>query len=201
MNEYQQLQHLLGVYWVETMRDVIDVVQGLKARIDELTLANDDLTYALQDAEAECARAEELKPAADERFERLYSEVISDTLTQQKTEGIMKKAPEGLVIEGTMRPQDLIPEFLAVLDDLDSEQHDKILRDFPKALTTSYMGGSWDEWCESEDAEYMLETLFDMLEEYAPEGCYFGAIEGDGCCYGFWRVDDESLDETNKAGG
>lgn len=113
----------------------------------------------------------------------------------------MKKAIEGLVIEGTMRPQDLIPEFLAVLDDLDHERHDAILRDYPKALTTSYMGGSWDEWCDSEDAGYMLEELFDALEEYAPDGCYFGAIEGDGSCYGFWRIDDESLDETNKTGG
>jgi hypothetical protein len=85
MNEYQQLQHLLGVYWIATMRDVIDVVQGLKARIDELTLENDDLTYALKDAEAACARAEELATAADERFERLYSEVISDSLTTKKS--------------------------------------------------------------------------------------------------------------------
>jgi len=31
----------------------------------------------------------------------------------------------------------------------------------------------------------------DALNEYAPDGYYFGAIEGDGSDFGFWAIEDE----------
>jgi hypothetical protein len=35
----------------------------------------------------------------------------------------------------------------------------------------------------------LLESLFDTLDNYSPEGYYFGAHPGDGSDYGFWEMD------------
>jgi len=39
---------------------------------------------------------------------------------------------------------------------------------------------------DDEDAQYMLEELFDALDDHAPPFCYFGANVGDGSDFGFW---------------
>ncbi|MCS2443096.1 hypothetical protein NXX09_24160 [Bacteroides uniformis] len=41
----------------------------------------------------------------------------------------------------------------------------------------------------SDDAAGLLESLFDTLDSYSPEGYYFGAHLGDGSDYGFWKMD------------
>ena len=48
-----------------------------------------------------------------------------------------------------------------------------------------------DYWSEQATEDTM--TLFDILDSIAPEGCYFGAIEGDGSCYGFWPCEDDGF--------
>ena len=35
------------------------------------------------------------------------------------------------------------------------------------------------------------ESLPDLLQGYAPDGCYFGALPGDGALSGFWKMDEE----------
>lgn len=40
------------------------------------------------------------------------------------------------------------------------------------------------------EADHQLANdLFNLLDEIAPEGFWFGSQEGDGACFGFWRVD------------
>lgn len=101
----------------------------------------------------------------------------------------------GTVIHGTLRFEHLIPAFMDVLE---AEIPEEAVR-----LTTEYAGEGWpcnmagllfggplDEKQE-ELASYLLDELFDALNEIAPEGTYFGASEGDGTDYGFWHFEDE----------
>jgi len=91
----------------------------------------------------------------------------------------MGKAVEGSVSHATMRSEDLIPTFIAVLKDIDADQAAEYERDLPEDLG-------------SEEACDFLDDLFDVLDGHAPEGCYFGAHPGDGSDYGFWRFEDEN---------
>ena len=53
--------------------------------------------------------------------------------------------------------------------------------------------GGWregDYW--NEQASDDVFELFCVLEGISPEGCYFGVLEGDGSCYGFWPCEDDS---------
>jgi hypothetical protein len=78
----------------------------------------------------------------------------------------------GTVSYGTLRPEDLIPVFV------------NELRRLGHAAT------HFDaEWLveNPEDAAWLLADLFDALNDVAPDGTYFGAHEGDGADFGFWR--------------
>ena len=86
------------------------------------------------------------------------------------------------VIRATLRPQDLIPAFLEVI-----QETPEYLQLF-NAVPSHAREDDDAEWWESEDCGYLLnETLFDTLNEYAPEGYYFGAHEGDGSDFGYWE--------------
>ena len=84
----------------------------------------------------------------------------------------------GSVSCATMRPEDLIPAFLSVLEGLDKARHDQIVNDPEFA--------PWFKDKNAETGDFVLVELFDVLEEYAPEGAYFGASEGDGADFGFF---------------
>lgn len=88
----------------------------------------------------------------------------------------MKTAPFGSVSSGTMRPEDLIPAFVSVLEDLvENGEYAELIA---KANAIEYY--------DSEDAGDILEELFDALNGAAPAYAYFGAYPGDGSDYGFW---------------
>lgn len=91
----------------------------------------------------------------------------------------------GTVSHGTMRDEDLIPAFIGVLHDIDpvrSETFYKKFPSYPDAVDFSNDDGG-------DEAASMTAWLFDELDAMAPDGYYFGAIEGDGSDYGFWAVD------------
>jgi hypothetical protein len=91
----------------------------------------------------------------------------------------------GSVSSGTMREEDLIPAFEAVLDAAGAgyDRPDAVAR----LLAGEGLAGA--EWAEV--AWYLNEDLFGALCDIAPEGCYFGSHPGDGADYGFWPVEEE----------
>jgi len=118
----------------------------------------------------------------------------------------------GTVSRGTLRLEDLIPAFISAVDDVleastfESDSPDRVQRvgeihailgeiegrvyvgesapSFPPVFSEAFAPGYFD----SEEAGWDLETLFDLLNELAPEGFYFGAHEGDGADFGFWEI-------------
>lgn len=113
-------------------------------------------------------------------------------------------AYEGSISEGTMNPRHLVPRFVAVLESV-QPRHERVeeyrvlwaavqiigqfTRDEPSDVAD--LLGLW----ESEQMGYLLEGLFDALNDVAPSGCSFGSSEGDGASYGFWRYEHPDTDD------
>lgn len=98
---------------------------------------------------------------------------------------------KGTVSHGTMRYVDLIPTFWDYLLGSDSSLTLPI-QDFD--LYSTILNADSDMHLdddEMEDAGNLLATLFDAMNDLAPEGYYFGAHEGDGSDYGFWELHAE----------
>lgn len=96
--------------------------------------------------------------------------------------------PIGSVSSGTMRSEDLIPDFKWELSQ--RLRHTSVSRQQRKAHTALLheidTRMESEDYYESEDADYDLEALFDALNEYAGPYFYFGAHPGDGADYGYW---------------
>lgn len=117
--------------------------------------------------------------------------------------------PMGTVSHGTMREEDLIPDFLWTLHGLAKRprraDHLRLCREIQKRVDDD-KGRSRDEvlYYGGDDAAADLESLFDALNEYAAPYFYFGAHPGDGSDYGFWleecfEGDFEGLHVTDLA--
>ena len=94
------------------------------------------------------------------------------------------------VIRATLRPQDLIPAFLGVIKD--TPEYTQIAM---SQVPPSYaIGDDEDDWWDGEECSFFLnEVLFDVLNDYAPNGYYFGAHEGDGSDFGYWEIIDTEI--------
>ena len=104
------------------------------------------------------------------------------------------------VIRATHRPQDLIPAFLEVIKDTAEYcqiiQHGSGLSSLSQALNSD---DDEHEYWESDDCAYFLnEELWEVLNNYAPEGTIFGAHEGDGSDYGYWDPTVADLPDLTK---
>lgn len=96
-----------------------------------------------------------------------------------------------IVSENTLRLQDLMPAFLDTLQEL-APAHYAQLTTLPFGFIPAHaMEDDDDDWWASEEAQWRFEKLFDLLDEYAPEGTYFGSHEGNGACFGFWTHEEE----------
>jgi hypothetical protein len=95
---------------------------------------------------------------------------------------------DSTIIRGTHRPQDLIPAFMDVIQD--TAEYTAILFSTPPVCSDP-TAEDWDErWVDEETLWFLNEELWDTLSLYAPEGYYFGAHEGDGSDFGYWKIND-----------
>lgn len=104
------------------------------------------------------------------------------------------------VSHGTLRTQDLLSAFCGLLEGLVFVNGDyySLPENFSERDRLNNLIGEcqdcFDDNCDilpekMEEAEYLLnESLFNELNEFAPAGYYFGAIEGDGSDFGFWHM-------------
>lgn len=111
----------------------------------------------------------------------------------------------GTLIQATQRPCDLLPAFWKELARLNTEKAiDSITEHFCDedvqiySLIASAKSGEWPDeadpvWDRHEVFEYINGVLMEQLDvEGHPFNFYFGANEGDGSDYGFWKNETPS---------
>lgn len=103
----------------------------------------------------------------------------------------------GSVSTGTMLAEHLVPRFIDVLAEIDRSRSEELVELYAPELAI-LAGYHRVEGLINRDAYWdrmgdILTELFDVLEEYAPEDCYFGSHPGDGADYGFWPSEDSDL--------
>ena len=98
----------------------------------------------------------------------------------------------GTLIHGTLRDEDLLQAFSDELARIDVAKFRKVTKAdahlFSESanLTTAQIVAELGEYVTD-----VINDLMDALNEYAPTGYYFGAIEGDGSDFGFWADEEE----------
>ena len=93
----------------------------------------------------------------------------------------------GVVSEGTLRDEDLISAFAGELDYY--MKHLRLTRDQRKRFTDLIREvNDWEDDDNPIDnmGGEVVNELQDALNEIAPPYSYFGMIDGDGACFGFW---------------
>lgn len=101
----------------------------------------------------------------------------------EKTRNRIHANPGESISHGTMRTQDLIPAFIDVIRD--TPEYLQIMN----AVPVHVMEDEKAEWWNSNEAVMLLESLFDTLDAYSPEGYSFNSHPGDGSDYGYWKTE------------
>ena len=92
---------------------------------------------------------------------------------------------------GTLRLEDLIPAFVDVLAEVDLARAAEYRHEFELWQRRLDEGGEFGTAECHEQLGYICEELIERLGEIAPEGCVFGAHEGDASDFGFWMIEGE----------
>jgi len=93
----------------------------------------------------------------------------------------MREIQLGSVSTGTLRTEDLIDALSGEIKYLEIPDAHKIL---------SEANGITD--FDTENASFILEEMFEKLNEYAPPHMQFGSHDSDGANFGWWTTDFEN---------
>lgn len=97
----------------------------------------------------------------------------------------------GTVSHGTLRNSDLLSAFSDELALIVAESPN-YAHEILVVEASALLAGAGEDACNhgdaAERATELVHELIDALDEHAPEGHYFGAIEGDGSDFGWWEV-------------
>lgn len=132
---------------------------------DELMDSEDDFEFINEPWLAE---------GADEKF------IKGKTMKSESIEDLRDRS----VSSGTLKSEDLIPKFLGVLKTYGKDKYDAYIKENPEVE-------DWEN-LDEETMGWVVDELTDLLNEIAPDGCYFGASDGDGADFGFWSMSNES---------
>lgn len=102
----------------------------------------------------------------------------------KKSEASVEDLRNRSVSSGTLKSKDLVPKFLDALKTYGKDKYDAYIRENPEVE-------DWEN-LDDETMGWVVDELMDLLNEIAPDGCYFGASEGDGADFGFWSMSNES---------
>lgn len=93
---------------------------------------------------------------------------------------------------GTMREIDLYSAFMPFLAQHDpktveylDEEYKHVIGVLSETNNTDYIDDNTQD-----ELNWLIESLFDVLNDIAPEDTYFGAHPGDGSDYGFWYSEE-----------
>lgn len=86
-----------------------------------------------------------------------------------------------IISEGTLHPRDLIPAYIAYLDEHNYKY------DLDETDLAILENEDWDNVY----VPFLMDYLGECMDDAAPEGMYFGSSEGDGACIGYWPVEDD----------
>ena len=98
----------------------------------------------------------------------------------------------GTVIAGTLRTEDLLNAFTSEVEYLMAGYLDQsIAKPYYDAKEILYKYETDVTEVDESEALELVNELQDALNEYAPDGMYFGTLEGDGADFGWWYIESE----------
>jgi hypothetical protein len=95
----------------------------------------------------------------------------------------LKRYGSYVVSTATLREEDVGESFLDAMEvvDVPSGRVNHLRHEFADAIARDDL----------EELGYIVwEEMYDELSDFAPEGFYFGTLEGDGSEFGFWSTDE-----------
>ncbi len=107
----------------------------------------------------------------------------------------------GTIIAGTHKAEHLIPAFFKALEEVapltaEVRRTDAYAEEIEAGLAGPSGWGRHEKETHPDDVDEFkaqaVGALMSGLEANAPEGTYFGTLEGDGSNFGFWPIDERS---------
>ena len=91
------------------------------------------------------------------------------------------------ICSGTLKTRDLVLTFMSFLNENAEGLFNDVMNEWSDVVAPLV---NLNEERDYEQETELCAHLFDVMDAIAPEGCIFGASEGDGALFGFWEFVD-----------